>query len=179
MDNSSNPKLLTRMVHTGKRVPILGGEAVNPSLVRASTVLFQNTAEQRDLRERRDTERVFTYGARGTPTTFALEDVVSELEGAYRTRLFPTGLAAIGFTLLSYLKPGDHVLMSDSVYEPARALTRSFLESYDIHTTFFKADGSDLALRWQEGTRMVYVECPGSLVYEMCDLPAQIGRAHV
>ena len=178
MDNLSNPKLLTRMVHTGKRVPILGGEAVNPSLVRASTVLFQNTAEQRDLRERRDTERVFTYGARGTPTTFALEDVVSELEGAYRTRLFPTGLAAIGFTLLSYLKPGDHVLMSDSVYEPARALTRSFLESYGIHTTFFKADGSDLALRWQEGTRMVYVECPGSLVYEMCDLPALSHLAH-
>jgi cystathionine beta-lyase len=146
--------------------------------VRASTVLFEDTVQQRDVRARRDTERLFTYGARGTPTTFALEDAVSELEGAYRTRLFPSGLAAIGFTLLAYLKPGDHVLMSDGVYEPARALAKSFLEPYGIRTTFFAADGHDLEQRWETGTRLVYAECPGSLVYEMCDLPAVASFAH-
>lgn len=170
--------LQTRLVHTGKDTAAPGGRAVNPPLVRASTVLFDDTKHQREMRERRATERLFTYGARGTPTTFALEDAVSELEGAYRTRLFPSGLAAIGFTLLSYLKPGDHVLMSDSVYEPARALSKNFLEPYGIRTTFFAADGSDLEQRWQDGTRMVYVECPGSLVYEMCDLPKRAAFAH-
>lgn len=182
MANDANGKrgqgVQTRLVHAGKDVTSPGGQAVNPPLVRASTVVFRDTAEQREMRARRGTERIFTYGARGTPTTFALEDAVSELEGAYRTRLFPTGLAAIGFTLLAYLKPGDHVLMSDSVYEPARELARTFLEPYGIRTTFFAADGSDLEQRWQSGTRLVYAECPGSLVYEMCDLPALARWSH-
>ena len=182
MANESGGKraqgLQTRLVHTGKDVRSSGGQAVNPPLVRASTVLFKDSAEQRDMRARRGTERLFTYGARGTPTTFALEDAVSELEGAYRTRLFPSGLAAIGFTLLTYLKPGDHVLMSDGVYEPARGLAHSFLAPYGIRTTFFAADGSDLEQRWEDGTRLVYAECPGSLVYERCDLPALARFAH-
>jgi cystathionine beta-lyase len=94
--------------------------------------------------------------------------------------LFPTGLAAIGMTLLAYLKPGDHVLMSDSVYEPARHLAHSFLAPYGIACTFFSADGSDVEERITPATRMVYAECPGSLVYEMCDLPrlATIAHAH-
>ena len=177
-DRGRGKGLQTRLVHSGKSAVASGGQAVNPPLVRASTVLFEDTAQQRDMRARRGTERLFTYGARGTPTTFALEDAVSELEGAYRTRLFPSGLAAIGFTLLAYLKPGDHVLMSDGVYEPARELATSFLEPYGIRTTFFSADGSGLEQRWEAGTRLVYAECPGSLVYEMCDLPALARFAH-
>lgn len=168
----------TRLLHAGKAPAWKGGTAVNPPLVRASTVLFDDTAHQRDMRGRRGSERIFSYGARGTPTTFALEDVVSELEGAYRTKLFPTGLAAIGMTLLAYLKPGDHVLMSDSVYEPARALVDSFLAPYGIGCTFFAADGSDLEPKFQPNTRLVYAECPGSLVYEMCDLPRIVALAH-
>ncbi len=170
--------LQTRLLHAGKAPVYAGGSAVNPPLVRASTVLFDNVAAQREMRARRGSERLFTYGARGTPTTFALEDAVSELEGGFRTRLFPTGLAAIGMTLLSYLKPGDHVLMSDSVYEPARHLAHSFLEPYGIHYSFFAADGSDAEAGMRPNTRLVYAECPGSLVYEMCDLPALAAMAH-
>jgi len=171
----SNPgsasSTLTRLVHAGKQPQYDGGRPVNPPLVRASTVLFESVAQQQELRIRRGDERLFTYGARGTPTVFALEDLVCELEGGWRARLFPTGLAAIAMTLLSYLKPGDHVLMSDSVYEPARNLADSFLAPYNIRCTFFAADGSDVEEKFEAGTRMVYVECPGSLVYEMCDLP--------
>ena len=169
---------LTRLVHAGKQPAYEGGRPVNPPVVRASTVLFDNTAHQREMRQRRGEERVFTYGARGNPTNYALEDMVSELEGAYRTRLFPTGLAAIAMTLLSYLKPGDHVLMSDSVYEPARKLVESFLTPYNIRCTFFAADGSDVEEKMEAGTRMIYTECPGSLVYEMCDLPRLAAIAH-
>ncbi|HSV48261.1 MAG TPA: cystathionine beta-lyase [Ramlibacter sp.] len=162
---------LTRLVHVGKQPAYEGGRPVNPPLVRASSVLFDSVAQQRELRARRDGERLFTYGARGTPTAFALEDLVCELEGGWRARLFPTGLAAIAMTLLSYLRPGDHVLMSDSVYEPARKLAESFLAPYGIRCTFFAADASDIEGKFEAGTRMVYAECPGSLVYEMCDLP--------
>lgn len=168
----------TRLLHAGKSPAWQGGTAVNPPLVRASTVLFEDTAQQRDMRGRRGSERIFSYGARGTPTTFALEDIVCELEGAHRTKLFPTGLAAIGMTLLAYLKPGDHVLMSDSVYEPARALVDSFLAPYGIICTFFAADGSDIEAKFRPRTRLVYAECPGSLVYEMCDLPYIVALAH-
>lgn len=168
----------TRLVHAGKHPAFEGGKPVNPPVVRASTVLFDSLAHQREMRDRRGDERLFTYGARGNPTSFALEDLVSDLEGAYRTRLFPTGLAAIGMTMLAYLKPGDHVLMSDSVYEPARKLADSFLRPYNIRCTFFAADGSDVEEKIESGTRLIYAECPGSLVYEMCDLPRLASLAH-
>jgi cystathionine beta-lyase len=174
----SPTRLQTRLLHAGSHPAYDGGAAVNPAVVRASTVVFDSVAQQRDLRARRDGERLFTYGARGTPTTFALEDAISELEGAYRTKLFPTGLAAIAMTLLSYLKPGDHVLMSDSVYEPARKLVETFLTPYRIDCTFFAADGSDVESKLRPDTRLVYAECPGSLVYELCDVPALAALAH-
>ncbi len=166
------PPPLTRLVRGGKSRFAAGGVAVNPPVVRASTVLYENLAQYRDLRQRRETERLFTYGARGTPTAFALEDMVSELEGGYRTRLFPTGLSAAAMTLLAYLKPGDHVLITDSVYEPVRHLAEQFLQPYGISVSYFAPDGSGIADAIRPETRLIYVECPGSLVYEMCDLPA-------
>jgi cystathionine beta-lyase len=180
-DSHATPEDLapgTRLTRTGKTPSYAGGSPVNTPLVRASTVLFDSVGAMRDARARRDGERIFSYGARGTPTTFALEDAVSELEGAYRARLFPTGLAAIGMVLLSYLKPGDHVLMSDSVYEPTRNLVHSFLEPYGIRSSFFAADGSGIEDLFEPATRLVYAECPGSLVYEMCDLPRLAALAH-
>lgn len=162
---------LTRLVHGGKNPAFEGGAPVNPPLVRASTVLYEDCAQQRDLRARRDDDRLFTYGARGTPTGFALEDMVAELEGGYRTRLFPTGLSAAAMTLLSYLHPGDHVLFADCIYEPVRHLAAQFLKPYGIEAGFFSADGSDIESMIRPATRMLYLECPGSLVYEMCDLP--------
>ena len=86
--------LPTRLAHAGRTSTVPGGQPVNPPVVRASTVLFDSVAQQREMRARRDTERLFTYGARGNPTNFALEDMVTMLEGGYRTRLFPSGLAA-------------------------------------------------------------------------------------
>jgi cystathionine beta-lyase len=120
----------------------------------------------------------FSVTARAARRPAALEDAVSELEGAYRTRLLPTGLAAVSMALLSYLKPGDHVLITDSAYQPVRHLTQQFLQPYGIEYSFFAADGSDAAAKMRPNTRMLYAECPGSLVYEMCDLPALAAMAH-
>lgn len=175
---ASSEGLGTRLAHMGRSPAYEGGSAINPPIVRASTVVFENTHQQREMRARRGQERIFSYGARGTPTSFALEDAVSELEGAYRTRLLPTGLAAAGMALLSYLKPGDHVLITDSAYQPVRHLTEQFLQPYGIEYSFFAADGSDAAAQMRPNTRMLYAECPGSLVYEMCDLPALAAMAH-
>ncbi|MEM5314706.1 cystathionine beta-lyase [Paraburkholderia sp. JHI869] len=176
--DSHSPRLATRLVKGGTSTVVNGGRAVNPPVVRASTALFESMADLNDARRRRSSERLFTYGARGNPTGFALEDVVSGLEGGYRTRLFPTGLAAMTMVFLAYLHPGDHVLISDCVYQPLRHFVRTFLEPWGIHVTYFRADGTDAASRMTPRTRLIYVECPGSLVYELCDVPALAELAH-
>jgi len=170
--------LPTRLARAGRDAAVPGGQPVNPPVVRASTVLFASTAQMREMRARRGNERLFTYGARGNPTAFALEDMVTELEGGYRTRLFPSGLAAAAMTLLAYVRPGEHVLLPDCVYEPVRNLAGGFLRQHGVASDFYAADGSDLADRLRPETRLVYVEAPGSLAYEICDLPAIAALAH-
>lgn len=167
-----DPRVRTRLVHSARTEKGPGGRAVNVPVTRLSTVLFDSMAQMRDARARRDSERVLTYGARGNPTAFALEDLVTELEGGYRTRLFGTGLAAIAQTFLSYLRPGDHVLITDAVYGPVRRLALDLLEPFGIQVSYFAPDGHDLCAKLQANTKMVYTEVPGSLLYELCDLPA-------
>jgi cystathionine beta-lyase len=167
-----NVRIRTRLVHSARTEKGRGGRAVNVPVTRLSTVLFDNLAQMRDARSRRDSERVLSYGARGNPTAFALEDLVTELEGGYRTRLFGTGLAAVAQTFLAYLRPGDHVLITDAVYSPVRRLAREFLEPFGIQVSYFAPDGSGLHAQLQANTKMVYTEVPGSLLYELCDLPA-------
>ena len=164
-------RVRTRLVHSA-RAQGACGRLVNVPVTRLSTVLFDNLAQMRDARARRDHERVLSYGARGNPTAFALEDLVTELEGGYRTRLFGTGLAAIAQTFLAYLRPGDHVLITDAVYAPVRRLARDFLQPFGIQVSYFAPDGRDLEARLQANSKMVYTEVPGSLLYELCDLPA-------
>jgi cystathionine beta-lyase len=178
--DSSSARLATRLVKTGTSAStaVDGGRAVNPPVVRASTVLFDTMDELNDARRRRGSERLFTYGARGNPTAFALEDVVTELEGGYRTRLFPTGLAAMSMVFLSYLRPGDHVLIADCVYQPLRHFVSTFLEPWGVSVSYFRSDGSDAERLVTPRTRLIYAECPGSLVYELCDLPALAALAH-
>lgn len=162
----------TRLVHGGRGEPGQGAHGVNPPVSRLSTVLFDSVADLRAARASRDQQRVLSYGARGNPTAFALEDLVSELEGGYRTKLFATGLQAITQTFLAYLRPGDHLLLSDGVYGPVRRLVRDLLQPFGVQVEFFAADGQGLESALRANTRMVYSESPSSLLYELNDLPA-------
>lgn len=103
-----------------------------------------------------------------------------ELEAGHRASFFPTGQAAIAVTLMALLKPGDHLLMTDSAYEPVRRFCKDQLAKLDVAVTYYKPDGSDLESKIQANTKVIYVECPGSIVYEMLDLRAvsNIARAH-
>lgn len=165
-------RVRTRLVHAARTEKGSGARGVNVPVSRLSTVLFDNLAQMRDVRSRRGSERLLSYGAKGNPTAFALEDLVTELEGGYRTQLFGTGLAAVAQTFLAYLRPGDHVLITDAVYSPVRRVARDFLQAFGIEVSYFAPDGSDLPAQLQANTRMVYAEVPGSLLYELCDLPA-------
>ncbi|OIN53272.1 cystathionine beta-lyase [Pseudomonas costantinii] len=165
-------RVRTRLIHAARTEKGSGGRAVNVPITRISTVLFDNLAQMRDARARRDSERVLTYGARGNPTAYALEDLITELEGGYRTRLYGTGLAAAAQVFLAYLRPGDHVLITDAVYSPVRKLAREFLQPFGIEVSYFAPDGKGLEAQLQANTQLVYTEVPGSLLYELCDLPA-------
>ncbi len=166
----------TRLLRAGR--PHRGW--VNTPVTRASTYVFDSISHWRETRARREDQRLASYGARGTDSTHALEDALVELEGGHRAQLYPTGQAAIATVMLGLLKPGDHVLITDAVYEPVRRLCSEHLARLGIDFEFFLPDGSDLAGRLRDTTRLIYAECPGSLAYEMMDLPAvaALARRH-
>ena len=171
----------TRLVHVSRSHKDGQTRAVNPPLVRASTVLYDGSAHLKDLTQRRLAgQRNFVYGARGTPTTYALEDAITEIEGGRRTQLFPTGLAAVAHVFLSVLKPGDHLLMAETIYGPARQIADDFLKPRGIVCEYYPggaAAAGEVARRLKPSTRMVYLDNPGSIVFDVQDLPAIVTAA--
>jgi cysteine-S-conjugate beta-lyase len=148
---------------------------VNPAVQHASTVLYP-TAE--DFLARRSR---YLYGRRGTPTSEALENALRELEGpaCAGVALLPSGLAAISIALLAVLKAGDHLLVTDSVYQPTRKFCEGVLKRFGVATTYYDPlIGGGIAALIQPNTRAVFVEAPGSLSFEMQDIPAIADAAH-
>ncbi len=126
------PKPATRLV-LGGREPAANHGFVNPAVHHVSTVLYP-TAE--DFRARRAR---YPYGRRGTPTSEALENALRELEGpgCAGVALMPSGLAAVSTALIAVPHAGDHLLVTDSVYQPTRKLCDSLLERYGVTTTYY------------------------------------------
>jgi cystathionine beta-lyase len=167
----------TRLVSAGRR-PEWTGPAVNPPVWRASTHLYEDSAaQQAGLHVNAD--GVFHYGARGAPTQWALADALTQLEpGAAGTMLYPTGLAAPAMALLSVLKAGDEVLVSDNSYDPSRTIIEMALRDYGISSRFFDPlDVAGFAAMIGDSTRAVLLENPGSLSMEVCDVPALAAAA--
>ncbi|MCD5994690.1 cystathionine beta-lyase [Pseudomonas sp. CDFA 602] len=173
MPQDKDPRAHTALSQRGRSATSGAGLSVNPPVVRLSTVLFDSLASLREAEVlTAGPERSLTYGANGNPTAFALQDLVSELEGAHGTCLYPTGLAAVAQMFQAFLRPGDHVLITESVYGPVRRLVRTMLTAFDIQFDFYAADGSDVESMIRTNTRMIYAEVPGSLTFDLCDLPA-------
>ena len=161
----------TRLVTAG-RPRHSGRGIVNPPVMRASTILFENVADLRAAARKPD-EGLY-YGRRGTPTQWSLADALTELEpGAEGTMLYPSGVAAVSAVLLALLGPGDELLMVDSAYEPSRAICTGLLKRFGIATRFYDPlVGAGIAELIGEKTRVVFLESPGSLTFEVQDVPA-------
>ena len=162
-------------VTIGGRNPFAHHGYVNTPVYHASTLLYR-TAE--DFLARRSQ---YSYGRRGTPTSEALEKAIQEIEGSAcaGVALLPSGLAAISTALLSVLSTGDHLLVSDSAYGPTRKFADSVLARYGITTTYYDPlIGTGIAGLMQPNTRAVFTEAPGSLTFEMQDIPAIAEVAH-
>ena len=168
------PKIETSLVTAGRDSKTQKG-FVNPQVFHGSTVLYPTAA---DLHAHRSE---FTYGRHGTPTTRALQDVLMSLEGPQcaGVGLVPSGLSAITTTLLSVLKAGDHLLVTDNVYRPTRNFCNGMLARYGVETTFFDPlIGAGIERLFKPNTRAVLVEAPGSQTFEMTDIPAIAAVAH-
>ena len=119
----------TSLIHAGSDPKNQQG-AINPPVYRASTVIFPTVKAMRDA-EKIKFDTTY-YGVLGTPTTFALEDAMIEIEGGYRAVSVSSGLAAITTALITFLKSGDHLLMVDSVYGPTRNFCNTTLKKFGI-----------------------------------------------
>jgi cystathionine beta-lyase len=161
----------TRLVIAGREFSEHG--FVNPAVYHASTVLFP------DVETLYDKQAGYRYGRRGTPTSLAVEQAIATVEGGFRARVSPSGLAAVTTALLSFLKAGEHLLMVDTVYAPVRHFCDTLLRDLGVETTYYDPlVGGGIAGLIRANTKVVYCESPGSLTMEVQDVPAIAAAAH-
>jgi cystathionine beta-lyase len=172
----------TKLAQAGRRpewtsMPDQPGGIVSPPVWRASTILYDDVAHLRGAV--RDTHERLFYGRKGTPTAWALADALTAMEtGAAGTMLYPSGVAAVASALMAVLKPGDTLLMTDSAYDPTRGFCDKMLRPWGVETIYYDpAIGADIERLITPATRAIFMESPGSLTFEIQDVPAITGAA--
>ena len=170
--------LRTFIKHSAKD---FNNQSVNPPVIRASTIIFKNLqeiekTEKRYLKNPRSGN--FNYGRQGTATTYALQKVLQEMEECYKVYLTPTGFGAVFLSVISVVKPGDEILVTDSVYSPTRLLTQDYLKKFNITSKFYDPKNfNDLKDKVTNKTKLIFVENPGSNTFEFQDLKKIISLA--
>ncbi|WP_083253909.1 cystathionine beta-lyase [Pandoraea sp. ISTKB] len=152
------------------------GTPVSPPVYRQSTLTFETVAELDAVKG-----SVFTYGRHGNPTTRQIERILCELEGAAGAMLTPSGLSAITTAISAVLRPGDHILVADSVYSSTREFCDRTLGRWGVEVTYYAPTiGAQIGALMRPNTRLVVAESPGSITFEMQDIPAlaQIAHSH-
>lgn len=173
--HSKSKKPDTILTHAG-RDPEAQHGAVNPPVYHASTILWPTVAELEAAQQNRYNQ--VTYGRHGTPTSMAFEEAVAAVEGGARAIAFCSGMAACVTPILAYLRSGDHLLMVDSVYGPVRSFCQGFLKRFGVETTFYDPMiGAGIAELFRDNTRLLYLESPGSVTFEVQDVPALVAAA--
>lgn len=166
----------TKYIHAGRNPHAYSG-LVNTPIFRGSTVLAKNFNAWEAAKK--DGNPYANYGRFGTPTTRSFEDAIAELEGGHASLVFPSGLAACVHALMSFVKAGDHVLMTDNIYGPTRAFVNNVLTRFGVEVEYFVPTiGGAIAKQLRPNTRVVFTESPGSLTFEVCDVPAICNAAH-
>ncbi len=169
-------KISTTLSHVGLASEGYGG-IVNLPPHRASTILFKTLTdfEKADRGE----WPLPSYGRYGTPSTLAFESAMAELEGADHAIATASGMAAIAVAILAFVDAGDHILMVDTAYGPTRRFCEQTLKRLGVDVTYYDPTlGAGIAALVRPNTRLVYCESPGSLTFEMQDIPAIAAVAH-
>ncbi len=175
----------TKLVHAGRN-PKEQGWMVNPPIYQTSTIVFPTLKDlihaergysNNDLVEPYELK----YGRYGTQTNFALEKAIAEIDGGYNSFVTSSGAAAINTALVAFLKQGDHMLLVDSVYSPTRGFADKFLKKFGIETTYYDPlIGEDIKKLIKKNTKVIFMESPGSLSFEVQDIAAicKVAKKH-
>lgn len=180
-----NIREATKIIHAG-RDPKEQGWMVNPPIYQTSTIVFPTLKDliyaergysNNDLVEPYELK----YGRYGTQTNFALEKAIAEIENGYNSFVTSSGAAAINTALVAFLKSGDHLLVTDNVYSPTRGFADKFLKKFGIETTYFDPNiGEDIKKLIKKNTKVIFMESPGSLSFEVHDVAAicKVAKKH-
>jgi len=164
-------KTETLLAHLG-RAPHTPFGTVNPPVYHASTILF-DSLDAYETKDRAQTQGTRSYGRMGTPTSFALEEAIAELEGGHRSFLLCSGLAALNVAILSLVANGGHALICDAVYHPTRKFCDDLLARLGIEVQYYDPlIGADISSLFKANTQVVHLESPGSLTFDVQDVPA-------
>ncbi len=168
----------TFLKHTAKD---FHNQAVNPPVVRASTIIFKS---MRDIRKTQNKSRKdptgghFDYGRQGTSTTHILSKILTKLEECHHVFLTPTGFGSIFLAIISLVRPGDEILVADPTYRPTKRLTEDYLKEFNIKTIFYNPhDLSTIKKNISKKTKLIFVENPGSNTFDFQDLSKIISIA--
>lgn len=176
MAEDSNSRIATRIAHAGLD-PHANHGIVNPPVYHASTILKPSLAEWNEASK--PGYEGYSYGRSGTPTSRAFETAMESLYQCDTAVAVPSGLAAITLAMLGLTKAGDHVLITDSVYAPTRRLCNQVLARYGVTTSYYDPlIGAGIADLIQDNTSVVFTESPGSITFEIQDIPAITAAAH-
>ena len=161
----------TALVHAGRSKKYTQG-SVNSVIQRASSLVFDTVEAKKHATRNRAKGELF-YGRRGTLTHFSLQEAMCELEGGAGCALFPCGAAAVANTILAFVEQGDHILVTNTAYEPTQDFCTKILAKLGVTTGWFDPlIGGDIAHLVQPNTRVVFLESPGSITMEVHDVPA-------
>lgn len=163
---SAGAKPESRLLHIGQ-APVRLQRTVGPPIQKGSTVLMPDADALYD-------DAQITYGRAGLATHQALAEALIELENAVTAKLFPSGLAAMTGTLLAVLKAGDDVLITDAIYKPTRRFCDRVLSRFGVTVRYYPPGASpdELIALCASQTRLIVLESPGSLTFEVQDVPA-------
>ena len=173
-----NYSFKTFLKHTAKD---FHNQSVNPPVVRASTIIFKSTQDIRKTQNKYKQDPTgghFDYGRQGTSTTHILQKILTKIEESYHVFLTPTGFGSVFLSIISVVRPGDEILVSDPVYSPTRFLTEDYLKNFNIKTIFYNPhDLNTLRKKITKKTKLIFVESPGSNSFEFQDLSKVISIA--
>ncbi|HBQ3318153.1 cystathionine beta-lyase [Klebsiella pneumoniae] len=161
----------TALVNAGRSKKYTQG-SVNSVIQRASSLVFDTVEAKKHATRNRANGELF-YGRRGTLTHFSLQEAMCELESGAGCALFPCGAAAVANTILAFVEQGDHVLMTNTAYEPSQDFCTKILAKLGVTTSWFDPlIGADITRLVRPETRVVFLESPGSITMEVHDVPA-------
>lgn len=154
----------TKIIHSGRNKDVNKG-CVNIPIYLSSTILFDNIGEMDNSK--------YVYGRTGNITNLELQKIICEMEGGYETIVTSCGLSAITTTLTALLKQGDHILVTDGAYSPTKNFCDDILKKFGVEVTYYDPSGDgDIEKLIKKNTKIIFLESPASMTFEIQDIPA-------